>query len=53
MAILYTNHNMHEVTRICDRVIFLDKGKIVSEDTPAGRKIKNIYEENRNLNYDH
>lgn len=34
IAILYTSHNMHEVTRICDRVIFLDKGHIVAEDTP-------------------
>ena len=36
IAILYTSHNMHEVTRICNRVIFLDKGKIVAEDTPTG-----------------
>ncbi|KKP32497.1 MAG: ABC transporter, ATPase subunit [Candidatus Roizmanbacteria bacterium GW2011_GWA2_32_13] len=36
IAILYTSHNMAEVTRICDRVIFLDKGKIVAEDTPLG-----------------
>ena len=36
IAILYTSHNMPEVTRICDRVIFLDKGNIVAEDTPAG-----------------
>jgi ABC-type multidrug transport system ATPase subunit len=26
---------MAEVSRICDEVIFLDKGKIVSKDTPA------------------
>jgi len=34
ITILYTSHNMAEVTRISDRVIFLDKGKIVAEDTP-------------------
>ncbi|EKE13595.1 MAG: hypothetical protein ACD_12C00894G0002 [uncultured bacterium] len=34
ITILYTSHNMAEVTRICDRVIFLDKGKIVAQDTP-------------------
>jgi len=34
LAILYTSHNMKEVTRICDRVIFMDKGNIVAEDTP-------------------
>ena len=36
MAILYTSHNMGEVERVCDRVIFLDRGKIVAEDTPLG-----------------
>jgi len=36
ISILYTSHNMAEVTRICDRVIFLDHGKIVAHDTPLG-----------------
>ncbi len=36
ISILYTSHNMMEVTRICDRVVFLDKGKRVEEDTPEG-----------------
>lgn len=35
LSILFTSHNMGEVSRICDEVIFLDKGKIVSKDTPA------------------
>src|ERR1700738_3842940 len=26
---------MDEVTRICDEVIFLDRGRIVAQDTPA------------------
>ena len=34
LSILYTSHNMSEITRICDRVIFLDKGSIVAHDTP-------------------
>ena len=34
LSILYTSHNMQEITRICDRVIFLDHGKIVAEDSP-------------------
>lgn len=34
LAILYTSHDMEEVTRICDEVIFLDRGKIVAQDTP-------------------
>jgi len=35
LSILFTSHNMEEVTRLCDEVIFLDRGKIVSQDTPA------------------
>ena len=34
LSILYTSHNMNEITRLCDRVIFLDHGKIVAQDTP-------------------
>lgn len=34
MTILYTSHNMHEVEEICDRIIFLHKGKIVISGTP-------------------
>jgi ABC-2 type transport system ATP-binding protein len=36
LAIVYTSHQMDEVTRICDEVIFLDRGRIVAQDTPAG-----------------
>lgn len=34
ISILYTSHNMEEVTRICDEVLILDRGKIVAQDTP-------------------
>ena len=34
LSILYTSHNMQEVTRICDDVLFLADGKIVEHDTP-------------------
>lgn len=34
LTILYTSHDMEEITRICDEVIFLDRGKIVAQDTP-------------------
>ena len=34
LSILYTSHNMQEIARICDEVIFLDHGKIVAHDTP-------------------
>ncbi len=33
-SILYTSHNMDEVTELCERVIFLKSGKIVAVDTP-------------------
>lgn len=35
-TILFTSHNMAEVEEICDRVVFLDKGKIIARDTPEG-----------------
>jgi ABC-2 type transport system ATP-binding protein len=43
LAIVYTSHQMDEVTRICDEVIFLDRGRIVAQDTPDGltRRIAN------------
>jgi len=34
LTILYTSHNMHDVERICDRVIFLSRGKIVRQAAP-------------------
>ncbi len=34
ISLLFTSHNMDEITRICDRVIFLNRGEIVAEDTP-------------------
>ncbi|HSX58036.1 MAG TPA: ABC transporter ATP-binding protein [Candidatus Saccharimonadales bacterium] len=36
MSILYTSHDMEEVTRLCDEVIFLDHGEIFAQDTPLG-----------------
>ena len=36
LSILYTSHNMDEITRICDNVIFLEHGKIIAQDTPLG-----------------
>lgn len=34
ISILYTSHNMEEITQMCDRVIFLNHGEIVASDTP-------------------
>ena len=33
LSIVYTSHQMDEVTRICDEVIFLDRGRIVAQDS--------------------
>ena len=34
VSILYTSHNMAEIEEICERVIFLNKGKITDEGSP-------------------
>lgn len=34
VSIIITSHNMAEVEEICDRVIFINHGKIISDDTP-------------------
>ena len=34
LSILITSHNMAEVEEVCDRVIFINHGRIVSEGTP-------------------
>lgn len=40
LSILFTSHNMAEVERICDEVIFLDRGKVVSQGSPADHTSK-------------
>lgn len=35
LTMIYTSHNMHEVEQMCDRVIFLAKGRIVMQGPPA------------------
>lgn len=35
MTMLYTSHNMRDVEEICDRVLFLRKGRLLAEGTPA------------------
>ena len=34
VSILYTSHNMDEVAEVCDRVLFLNSGKIAAVGTP-------------------
>ena len=33
-AVLWTSHNMHEVEEVCDRVLFLARGRILLEGDP-------------------
>jgi ABC-2 type transport system ATP-binding protein len=35
-GILWTSHNMHEVQAVCDRVLFLSRGKLLLEGDPNG-----------------
>ncbi len=34
LAILYTSHNMRDIEEVCDRVLFMHKGKVVTEGSP-------------------
>ncbi len=33
-SILFTSHNMTEVAEVCDRILFLQNGKIIADDVP-------------------
>lgn len=33
-SIIFTSHNMAEVEEVCDRVVFINHGKVVADDTP-------------------
>lgn len=35
ISVILTSHNMREVERVCDRVLFINEGRIVANDTPA------------------
>lgn len=43
VSILFTSHNMAEVSQVCDRVMFINHGQIVAIDTPQNlaKQIKN------------
>lgn len=34
VSILYTSHNMQEMEELCDRVIFMDNGRVLAEGRP-------------------
>ena len=35
-AIIYTTHYMEEAERLCDRIVIIDHGKVIADDTLAG-----------------
>ncbi len=35
-ALLYTTHYMEEAQRLCDRIVIIDQGKVVAQDTLRG-----------------
>jgi ABC-2 type transport system ATP-binding protein len=35
LSVLFTSHNMDEVTHVCDRVLVLQHGTIIADNTPA------------------
>lgn len=41
-TVLFVSHNMNAVQRVCNRVICLDKGRVV-DDGPAAKVIKNYF----------
>lgn len=35
LAVLFTSHNMDEVTQVCDRVLVLQQGSIIADNSPT------------------
>lgn len=44
-TILLTTHLMNDVDRLCDRVLFLDKGQLIEQGTPS--QLKRKYSKNK------
>ncbi len=44
MTVIYTSHNMQEVEEMCDKIIFLNHGKIVIQGSPLEITQKIIHE---------
>jgi len=46
-TIIYTSHNMREVEMLCNRVIFLSRGKVLADGPPL-RVTRSVLRDNRN-----
>lgn len=44
LSVIFTSHNMVEVEEVCDRILFINNGKIVANDTPENllKSIDNV-----------
>lgn len=44
MTVLVTSHNMAEVEEVCDRVLFINHGRIIAENTPEelAKKVRQV-----------
>lgn len=40
ISMLYTSHNMRDVEEVCDRVLFMNRGRLIAEGTPAEIKTR-------------
>jgi len=38
ITMIYTSHNMRDVEEVCDRLLFLNQGRIIAEGTPQSVK---------------
>lgn len=52
-TVIYTTHYMEEVEMLCDRIIILDKGKVIAEGTKEELKELTGIEEKVTLEIDH
>jgi ABC-2 type transport system ATP-binding protein len=39
-ALLYTTHYMEEVERLCDRIVIIDHGRVIADDTKEGLRAR-------------
>ena len=51
-ALVYTTHYMEEVERLCDRIVIIDHGKVLADDSLAGLLASTAVSNKLTLKYD-
>jgi ABC-2 type transport system ATP-binding protein len=51
-TVVYTTHYMEEVERLCDRVVIIDHGRVLADDTLAGLLANSAVSNRLTLKYD-